>query len=81
MVNPVIGELTAAVDRARTVVEGAVVLLDGLGARIEAAIEAALANGATEAQLEPVRTAVTDIGAETDALAAAVANVPPAPAA
>lgn len=76
MSNPVLADLQAAVDRIEGVAESATALINGIAARIQAAIEAALANGATEAQLQPFVDEVVQLNAQADALAAAVANNP-----
>lgn len=71
--NPILADLKAAVDRTEDVAASAVVLLNGIAARIQAAIDAALANGATEAELQPLIAELSELNASTDALAAAVA--------
>jgi hypothetical protein len=56
----------------------AVAALDGVAARIQAAVDAALANGATAEQLAPVTDELANLKAAREALAAAVAaNAPP----
>ncbi len=75
-----IDALTAVVARAKTVDDSAIALLNGIPGLISTAVTAALANGATAAQLAPLTDLVTTLGNETDSLAAAVtANTPAAP--
>lgn len=73
-------ELKAAVDRATTVEASAAELINGIGARIQAAVDKALAGGATAEQLAPITDEVAALNAGADALSAAVlANTPAAP--
>lgn len=75
-----IAALTAQVQATVGVDQSAVVLINGFAAQINAAVQAALAGGATAAQLQPVTDAVTALTNESAALSAAVAaNAPPAP--
>lgn len=74
MSNPVLGDLQAAVDKTEGVMESAVVLINGFAARLQAAIDQALLNGATEAELQPFIDEVAQLNAGADALAAAVAS-------
>lgn len=76
MANPVIGDLIAATDKAQGVMASATTLINGFAARIQAAVDAAIANGATEEELKPVQDEVNQLNAEADALAAAVASNP-----
>ena len=63
-----------------TVIESATVFINGSADRTEAAVEAALAKGATEAELAPLRELVTETRAKADELASAIAaNTPGAP--
>lgn len=73
MANPVLADLEAAVTRNTDVVNSAVTLINGIAARIQAAVDAALANGATADELAPVTAEVSALNASADALAAAVA--------
>lgn len=76
----VLDDLRAQVAATTEVEQSAVNLLTGLAARIEAAIAAAIAGGATAAELAPVADEVAALRTNTDALAAAVtANTPAAP--
>lgn len=72
--------LTAEVTNLTTVDASAVAALNGIGKIVSDAVAAALAAGATPAQLQAVTDAVAAIKAQNAALAAAVtANVPPVP--
>lgn len=72
MAAQVLADLQAAVTRNTDVVASAVVLINGIAARIKAAVDAAIANGATAAELAPVTGEVSALTASADALAAAV---------
>ena len=69
----ILDDLAAAVERTKGVEASAVQALSGVAARIQAAVDAALANGATAEQLAPVQDEVNALTASADALAAAVA--------
>ena len=56
--------------------ESATVLINGIQAKVDAAVAKAIENGATEAELEPLRALSTELGADSDALSAAVAANP-----
>jgi ABC-type branched-subunit amino acid transport system substrate-binding protein len=76
----VLDDLRAQVEATTAVEASAVVLLNGIGGRIQAAVDAALANGATAEQLAPVTDEVTALTNATNDLSAAVtANTPVAP--
>lgn len=80
MANPVIGTLTTEVSEATTIMQSATVLINGFQQRLTDAVNAALANGATEAELQPLNDLVSALDTEGNALAAAVqANTPQAP--
>lgn len=68
----VLADLQAAVTRNTDVVNSAVTLINGIAARLKAAVDAALANGATADELKPVTDEVIALNANADALAAAV---------
>jgi len=76
--SPTIDQLTAAVTKAVTVETSAQALIEGFGARLQAAIDTALANGATAEELAPLSELGTALDTESDALAAAVAANTPA---
>ncbi len=61
------------VHAAEGVEESAITFINGVAARIQAAVDAALANGATEAQLAPVSAEVDALQAKSQALADALA--------
>ena len=58
------------------VVDSATALINSIAGRIQAAVDAAIANGATAEQLQPLTDEVTALKAKSDALAAAVAANP-----
>lgn len=76
-----IAALTAQVNKATTVEKSAEVLINGFAQRLTDAVQAALANGATAEELQPLADLGVALDTESDALAAAVqANtVPPVP--
>lgn len=71
-----LSELVADVTKARGVVQSATVYVNGVAAKVQAAVDAALANGATEAELQPMRDLANQLEADADALAAALAANP-----
>lgn len=74
-----IADLTAEISKATTVERSAEVLINGFSARLDAAVQAAIANGATAEQLQPVSDLGTTLSNESDALQAAIlANTPAA---
>lgn len=64
------------VARTRGVVQSATLLISTFVTKVQAAVDAAMANGATEAELAPVTTALADLETDTAALATAVASNP-----
>lgn len=76
MAAAIIQQLVDDVNELKGVVPSAVALINGIGAKIAAAVQEALANGATAAELEPLTALSTEIDAQTAALAAAVAANP-----
>jgi hypothetical protein len=82
MANPILAVLNDQVTNATTVMASATILINGIAARVQAAVDAALANGASEAELVPVQAEVDALKSSSGDLAAAVqANTPAAPAA
>ena len=80
MPNPTLDALAAQVTATNTVIGSATQLINGIADRIQAAVDAAVAGGATAADLAPVTDEVNALKAASDALAAAVqANTPAAP--
>lgn len=70
----------AAIEKMNTVAKSATELINGVQARLDAAIAAALEGGATAEQLQPVSDLSAALSATADELAAAVAaNTPAAP--
>lgn len=79
MPNVVLDSLKAQVQASTDAEASAVVLINGIGARVQAAVNAAIANGATADELAPVQDEVNAMKASADALSAAVvANTPAA---
>lgn len=73
--QPLIDEVAAI----EAVEESAIALINGFNAREQAAIDAALANGATAEQLQPLVDNLNAARSQSDALAAAItANTPAA---
>lgn len=73
MPNPSLDALAAQVTKTTEVEASAVQLLNGIAARIQAAVDAAIAGGATAAELAPVQSEVDALTASSTALATAVA--------
>lgn len=84
-IKKIVDDLRLEVERNRSVDQSAITLLNGINDRIKAAVDQALANGATAEELQPLTDLQVQLKTDTDALAAAVsANTPgepPAPAA
>lgn len=74
MPNPTIDDVRDTVSRATTIVTSATALIRGFNARMQAAVEAALANGATAAELAPVQAEIDTFDAAAQDLAAATAE-------
>jgi hypothetical protein len=72
MPSPILDALAAAVAKVTTVEDSAIVLINGIAARVQAAVDAALAGGATAAELAPVQAEVDALNAKADELSAAV---------
>ena len=64
--------LTDQVTNTETVEASAVVALNGVAAKIQAAVDAALAAGATADQLAPIADVITGLKKSSDDLAAAI---------
>ncbi len=80
MPSPVVQQVVDQVTATDTVIDSAVTALNGVQALVAAAVQQALANGATAAELQPVTDALATLKSETDNLAQAVAaNTPAAP--
>jgi Mg2+ and Co2+ transporter CorA len=80
--NPVLKTLADQVTRTTTVEDSARRLIDGFAQRLQDAIAAALANGATAEELQPVQDEADALAGSSAALAAAVEEntAPPAAA-
>lgn len=76
MPNQIVGQLTQDVTAARGAMASATVLINGFQARLDAAVAAALANGATAEELQPLTDLSAAFEADTAALSAAVAANP-----
>lgn len=74
----VLDDLAAQVQATLDTEDAAILLIQGFAARVQAAVDAAIAGGATAAQLAPVQDEVNALKAKTDALAAAVVAGGPA---
>jgi hypothetical protein len=71
--------LRVEVERNKSVDDSAIALLNGIAARIQAAVDAATAAGATAEQVAQTQALANSLKSDTDALAAAVtANTPAA---
>lgn len=79
MANPVVDAAVAQITASDNVIDSAVILINGISSMIANAVTAALANGATAAELQPVSDLTTVLKTKSDALAAAVAANTPAP--
>jgi hypothetical protein len=78
MASPILGNLTAQVAQTTSVDASAKVLIDGFAARMQAAVDAALSNGATAEELAPVQAEVDALTQSSSDLAASVAANTPA---
>lgn len=79
MAKQVLDDLGVATSNAVGAMASATLLINGIAARVQAAIAAAIANGATAEELAPVQGEVDALTASTAALAAAVAANPGPP--
>ena len=73
MANPTLDNLATAVTKIEGVADSAIALINGIAARIQAAVDAAIAGGASAADLAPVQAEVDGLNAKADTLSAAVA--------
>lgn len=75
----ILDDLAAQVKANTDVEDSATLLINGFAARVQAAVDKALAGGATAEQLAPIQDEVTAMKRSADALSAAVvANTPAA---
>ena len=72
MASPILDSLAAQVTATTTVEASAVLLINGIAARVQAAVDAALANGATAAELAPVQAEADALKASSTSLSDAV---------
>jgi hypothetical protein len=80
MPSEILTKLDAEVTKATSVMASATILIKGIAARVQVAVDAALANGATAAELAPVQAEVDALAASSSDLASAVIeNTPAAP--
>jgi len=80
MPNPIVDATIAQITTTDNVIDSAVTLVNGIAKLIADAVAAAVANGATAAELQPLSDLVTTLNTKSAALAAAVAANTPAPA-
>jgi hypothetical protein len=78
MPSQILAALDAEVTNATTVMASASALIRGITARIQAAVQAAIANGATAEELAPVQAEVDALKASAADLASAVQENTPA---
>ena len=71
-----LGPMIAKIQAVEGVVESATVFVTGFAKRLQDAVDAALANGATAAELAPVQAEVDAAKAKADQLAEAIAQNP-----
>jgi antitoxin component of RelBE/YafQ-DinJ toxin-antitoxin module len=74
--NAVLDKIKTEAEADVTVMDGAATAIAGIGAMVSNAVQAALANGASEAQLAPFDAVVQNLNDHRTALAQAIANVP-----
>lgn len=78
--NPILDALAAQIDANTSVVDSAIQFIGGVRGMIDAAVTAALAGGATAAQLAPFTDLSAAMAAKDQALSEAIAaNTPAAP--
>lgn len=73
---PVLDDLATSVTNATGAMASATTLINGIAARVQAAVDAAIAGGATPAQLAPVQAEVDALNAASADLSKAVAANP-----
>lgn len=76
MPQPILDNLASTVTDTVGVMQSATVLINGFGARMQAAVDAAIAGGATAEQLAPVQAEVDALSAGKADLATAIAANP-----
>ena len=78
MPSQILVDLEKAVTNAQTVEASAATLIRGIAGRVQAAVDAAIANGATAAELAPVQAEVDGLNASSGDLTAAITENTPA---
>lgn len=78
MANPTLDALAAQVKANTDAEASAVIVINGIAARIQAAVDAAIAGGATAEDLKPVTDEIASMKASSDALSAAIVASTPA---
>jgi len=78
MANPILNALAAQVQETVGVEASALALINGFAARMQAAVDAALAGGASAADLATLQTEIDALKASTSGLSAGVAANTPA---
>lgn len=76
MANPILNDLATQVTATVGVMQSAETFINGTAARVQAAVDAALLNGATAAELAPVQAEIDAMKTESGNLAAAIAANP-----
>jgi len=76
MASQVLADTIATMTKTKGVLESATVFVNGLPAKIQAAIDKALANGASEAELQPLVDLRNAVETDADALVTAMATNP-----
>lgn len=76
MASQILVDLTTAVANAKGAMDSATELIGGISARIQAAVDAALKNGATAEELAPVQAEIDALNVDAAELSAAVAANP-----
>lgn len=79
MANPIVQQTIDQVNATDNVIDSAVVLINGIAQMVADAVTAAIANGATAAELQPVADVSVTLKVKSDALALAIQNNTPAP--
>lgn len=77
--SPIIEQLKAQIERTNGVIASATTLIQGIPTLLTDAVNQAMQNGATAAELEPINQLGQQLAANADALAAAVTANNPQP--
>ena len=72
MPSTLLDNVISDITKATTVQDSAIAFINGVPGLIDAAVAAAIANGATEAELQPVSDLSDQLQAKSDALEAAI---------